>query len=197
MDVTRTPLPGMTPHLAYRTLLRAADVAASAPRAAAAPATAAGGGTHAYAAGGGVDAPEINGPADGPDVVLATGVRIRRKRIGAARVGDAELQQAIRGVQALPVAHQMLIARLGLPIELIPVVQLERLAGTTDPVVGATLILGPDGGAKPTKIRIAAYQAHLKSSVTEATQHEIGHAIAVVSNQDMSEDTAIRYARSY
>lgn len=196
MDVTRTPLPGMTPHLAHRTLLRAADVAASAPRAAAAGASVAGGGAHMHA-GGGVDAPEINGPADGPDVVLATGVRIRRKRIGSSRVGDAELQQAIRGVQALPVAHQMLIARLGLPIELVPVVQLERIAGTTDPVVGATLIVGPDGSAKPAKIRIAAYQAHLKSSVTEATQHEIGHAIAVVANQDMSEDTAIRYARSY
>ena len=192
MDVTRTPLPGMTPHLAYRTLLRAADVAASTSSAAAAGVTASGGGTV-----GGGSAPEINGPADGPDIVLTSGVRIRKKQIGSARVGDAELQQAIRGVQALPVADQMLLARLGLPIELIPVVQLERMPGMTDPVVGATLILGPDGSAKPAKIRIAAYQAHLKSSVTEAVQHEIGHTLAVVANQDTSEATAIRYARQY
>ena len=192
MDVTRTPLPGMTPHLAYRTLLRAADVAASETRAAAAGATARGGGTV-----GGGDPPEIDGVVDGPDVVLSTGVHIRRKRIGSARVGDAELQQAIRGVQALPVSHQMLIARLGLPIELIPVVQLERVLGTTDPVVGATRITGPDGSLRPGKIRIAAYQSHVNSSVTECTQHEIGHAIAVTANQDTSEATAIRYARSY
>ncbi|MCW2920788.1 MAG: hypothetical protein JWL76_662 [Thermoleophilia bacterium] len=196
MDVTRTPLPGMTPLLAYRTLLRAADVAASAPRAAAAGATA----PAATASGGGtvgMDPPEIDGVVDGADVVLATGVHIRRKRIGSARVGDAELQQAIRGVQALPVSHQILIARLGLPIELIPVVQLERVIGTTDPVVGATRITGPDGGLRPGKIRIAAYQSHVNSSVTECTQHEIGHAIAVTASQDTSEETAIRYARTY
>ncbi len=180
MDVLRTSPPGMMPNLAHRTLLRAAE-----------PAVAGGGGS------GSASLPEINGPADGPDIVLATGVRIRRKRIGSARVGDAELQQAIRGVQALPVAHQMLIARLGLPIELVPVVQLERMPGLTDPVVGATLILGPNGNAKPAKIRIAAYQAHVRTSVTEAVQHEIGHAIAVVANQDTSEQTAIRYAQTY
>ena len=188
MDVTRTPLHGMTPYLAQRTLLRAADAAESAPRAAAS-----GGG--AYAAGG--ETPEIDGVADGADVVLATGVRVRRKRIGNARVGQAELQQAVRGVQALPVAHQMLIARLGIPIELVPVVQLERVVGTTDPVVGATRIVGPDGSARPEKIRIAAYQGHIRSSITECTQHEIGHAIAVVASQDTSEATAIRYARTY
>jgi hypothetical protein len=178
MDVTRTPLAGMMPHLAHRAPLHA---------------TVHGGGAHRAAAA----MPEIDGLADGPDVVLPTGVRIRRKRIGRSRVADAQLQQAIRGVQALPVAHQMLIARLGIPIELVPVVQLERLAGTTEPVVGATLIVGPDGNARPTKIRIAAYQAHVRSSVTECTQHEIGHAIAVVASQDTSEATAERYARTY
>jgi hypothetical protein len=189
MDVTRSTISGMTPYLAHRTLLRAADVAASDGRAAAS-----GGGTYMASSAAPV---EINGPADGPDVVLASGVRIRKKRIGSARVGDAELQQAIRGVQALPVAHQMLIARLGLPIELVPVVQLERLPGTSEPVVGATLITGPDGAAKPGRIRIAAYQAQVRSSVTECTQHELGHVIAVVANQDTSEETAEKYARQY
>ncbi len=192
MDVTRSHIPGMTPFLAYRTLLRAADVAASDSRAAAAGATVSGSGTT-----GGGDPPEIDGVADGPDVVLATGVHIRRKRIGSARVGDAEMQQAIRGVQALPVSHQMLIARLGLPIELVPVVQLERVTGTTDPVVGATRIVGTDGNLRPGKIRIAAYQSHVNSSVTECTQHEIGHVIAVTARQDTSEEAAIKYARQY
>jgi len=203
MDVTRTPLHGMTPYLSHRESLRAPTESARFGRAAAAIAngppraapvdTVDGGGT----TGGGTSAPEIAGTPDGGDVVLASGVRIRRMRIGSARVGDAELQQAIRGVQLLPAAHQMLIARLGIPIELIPVVQLERLPGLTDPVVGATRVVGPDGGAKPERIRIAAYQAQLKSSVTEATQHEIGHAIAVTARQDMSEATAEQYARSY
>lgn len=196
MDVTRTALPGMTPHLAYRMLLRAADDAALTRRAAVA-----GGGTNLSATTRALaqpmNAPEINGPADGPDILLPTGVRIRRKRIGSARVGDAELQQAIRGVQLLPVAHQNLIARLGLPIELVPVVQLERMVGKTDPIVGATAIEGPDGSARPTRIRIAAYQAQVRTSVTEATQHEIGHAIAVQLRQDTSEATAMRYAQMY
>lgn len=189
MDVARPPIPGMMPHLSQREPLRAD---ARAYGRAAAGGTVDGGGS----AGGG-EAAEVNGPADGPDVVLPSGVRIRRKRIGAARVGDAELQQAIRAVQLLPVAHQLLIARLGLPIELVPVAQLERLPGTTEAVVGATLVLGPDGAARPAKIRIAAYQAQVRSSVTEAVQHEIGHAIAVVARQDTSEETATQYARSY
>jgi hypothetical protein len=118
-------------------------------------------------------------------------------RIGTARVGALQLQQAIRGIQLLPFADQQLLARLGIPVELVPVIQLERLAHATAPVVGATRVTGPDGSARPERLRVAAYQARLGTSVLEATQHEIGHVVAVTTRQDTSEDAAIRYAATY
>jgi hypothetical protein len=140
---------------------------------------------------------ELAGTPDGPDLVLPSGVRIRRQRIGANRVSDQQLQDAIRGVQLLPAAHQRLLVQLRIPVELVPVVQLEKLPGTTGPVVGATRVVGPDGQAHPERIRIASYQAQVGTSVQEAVQHEIGHAIAVTAKQDTSEDTAIAYAARY
>lgn len=193
MDVSSShPIPGMTPYLAHREPLRARpDVAGRA-----APGqTVDGGGTGTSLAS---SAPgEVAGQVDGPDLMLPSGVRIRRRRIGSVRVGQAELQQAIRGVSLLPIADQQMIARLGIPVELVPVVQLERLPGTTAPVVGATRVTGPDGSARPERIRIAAFQAQVGTQVQEAVQHEIGHALLVVSRQDLSEDSAIAYAAKY
>jgi hypothetical protein len=197
MDVTRSPIPGMMPHLAHHPALAKRVVLEAAP-----PVdrqVAGGGGPAPPTVSGGGDSltPPIQGSIDGPDVLLPSGVRIRRKRIGAFRVGRFELQQAIAAVQLLPLQHQQLIARLGIPIELVPVAQLEQMSHTTQPVVGATLIDGPDGHGRPTQIRIAAFQSRLNTNLGEAVQHEIGHAIAVVANQDTSEQTAIQYAQSY
>jgi hypothetical protein len=187
MDVSSSPIPGTMPYLAHREPLRARPQVAG--RAAPGESVGGGGSTGML--------PEVAGQLDGPDLMLASGVRIRRRRIGTVRVGNEQVQQAIRGVSLLPMAHQQLIARLGIPIELVPVVQLEHVPGTTAPVVGATRIVGPDGAVRPERIRIAAFQAQVRSSVEEAVQHEIGHAIAVVANQDTSEDTAIAYAARY
>ncbi|MCB0879397.1 MAG: hypothetical protein KDC46_10535 [Thermoleophilia bacterium] len=187
-----TLLPGMKPYLAHRDALRGRpdlDGRAAPGRAAAVPA--------AEVSGGGGGPPEIGGQPDGPDLVLPSGVHVRRLRIGSLRVGNLQLQQALRGIQLLPVAHQRLIASLGIPIELVPVTQLERVTGTTDPVVGATRVVGPDGNAHPERIRVAAFQSQVNSSLTEAVQHEIGHAVSVVTSQDTSEDAAIAYAARY
>jgi hypothetical protein len=193
MDVTSSPpIPGMTPHLADREPLRAAlpRPGAGSAAAVALPVVAGGGAVSATPG-------EVAGDVDGPDLVLPTGVRIRRRSIGSVRIGLTELQQAIRGVSLLPIAHQQTIARMGIPIELVPVVQLERVPGTTDPVVGATRVTGRVGALVPERIRIAAYQSQVGTSVQEAVQHEIGHALAVAAYQDRSEDTAIAYAKRY
>lgn len=191
MDVTRTPLPGWTPLRPGRQLLPAL--------------TAGGGGAVAS----GVAQPRessavavpatLDGEADGPDVVLASGVRIRRLRIGAFRVPDARVWEAIRAVQLLPVQDQVALARTGIAVELLPLRNLEQVAGTIDPVIGATTIDGPLGKGVPTRLRIAADSAALnrRASVTEAVQHEIGHVLAVMTRQDRSEATAIAYAKQY
>lgn len=186
MDVTHAPLHGRTPYLKHRPVLPGRVVLG-----AAAPVD------RSVAGGGGGALPELGGVPDGPDVVLPSGLRIRRLRLGRLRVGMEQLRQAIMGAQLLPVAHQQLVARLGIPIELVPVAQLERLPQTTLPVVGATRIVGDPGRVRPERLRIAAYADQVRGSVAEATQHEIGHVVAVVAAQDTSEATAERYANSY
>lgn len=145
---------------------------------------------------------EVDGLAEGADLVLPSGVRIRRKRVGGQSVSQAELTQAIRGVQMLPLQHQLVIARAGIPIELLPIQQLEQVAGTTDPVLGATAVVQDGSGAWiPTRIRVAVRSplanANGANTIGEVTQHEIGHAIAVLGSQDRSEQAAERYAQRY
>lgn len=145
---------------------------------------------------------EVVGTPDGPDVVLPTGVRIRRMRIGTHRVTAAALQQAIRGITLLPVSHQRVLAQLGLPIELIPADQLEHLPGATMPVIGGTGVgESLTGRLLVTHIRVVTESPYAAlggvNSIRETTQHEIGHALAVVGRQDRSEAAAIRYAATY
>ncbi|MCW2920787.1 MAG: hypothetical protein JWL76_661 [Thermoleophilia bacterium] len=141
--------------------------------------------------------PELAGVPDGPEMVLPSGVRLQRQWIGSNHVSDEHLRQAVRGVLKLPMSHQRLFATLGFPIELVPVAFLEQVAGTTNPVVGATRVLGPDGSARPDRMRIATYQELVGTQVEEAIQHEIGHALNVVTRQDLSEDAANAYAARY
>lgn len=137
---------------------------------------------------------EIAGVADGPELVLPSGVRIQRQRMGGARVSDSAFREAVRGVMRLPQSHQKLLAAMNIPVELIPTTQLEQVPGTTMPVVGATRVVGPDGSARAERLRIAAGQAVHGTSVEECVQHEIGHVIGVTATQDLGEGFADRYA---
>lgn len=137
---------------------------------------------------------EVAGVADGPELVLESGVRIQRQRIGAARVSDAAFRDAVRGVMRLPQSHQRLLAAMRIPVELVPTAQLEQVPGTTMPVVGATRVSGPDGSARVERLRIATQQAVHGSSVEECVQHEVGHVIGVTAKQDLGEHFAERYA---
>lgn len=140
---------------------------------------------------------EVAGVADGPELVLSTGVRIQRQRIGAARVSDAAFREAVRGVMRLPQSHQRLLAAMRIPVELVPTTQLEQVPGTTMPVVGATRVTGPDGNARPERLRIATGQAVHGTSVEECVQHEIGHVVGVTARQDLGEEFAHRYAERH
>lgn len=179
MDVTRPPLPTQRSTLSAHAAFVAHAVQ---PRAAAVASPA-----------------EVNGVTDGPDLVLPSGVRFRRKRVGSSVVTQQQLTQAIRGVQLLPFEHQVLIARMGIPIQLVPVTNLEQVPGTRDPVVGATAVIGPEGRGAATAIRIATRMGELPNptAIREVVQHEIGHVIAVTASQDRSEATAEAYARRY
>ncbi|MCW2928028.1 MAG: hypothetical protein JWM86_1996, partial [Thermoleophilia bacterium] len=145
---------------------------------------------------------ELGGMPDGPDVVLPSGVHVRRTSVGGRRVSEAALLQAVRGIQQLPVQHQLLIARAGIAVELVPVAQLEQVEGTSQPVLGATAVNQDSSGRWiPSRIRIAVDSPISArggvNAIGEVTQHEIGHAIAVMGTEDRSEAAAIRYAASY
>lgn len=194
MDVTPTPLSGTMPLIDRQRLTGASSLVPVRP------ATGGGaGGSGAEATAAGPD--EVRGSPDGPDIVLASGIHLRRRRIGAAQVTAAELLQAVRGVQLLPLAHQRAIAMLGVPVELLPVQHLEQVAGTTEPVVGATAVSGPIGAGVPTLVRIAARSPWAAQggaqAIGEVVQHELGHVISVLTRQDRSEEAAIRYAQTY
>ena len=140
---------------------------------------------------------EISGTPDGPEMVLPSGVRLQRQRFGGNSVSQEQLRDAVRGVLKLPMSHQRLLATLGFPIELVPVAQLEDVPGSTAPVVAATRIIGPDGAARPDRLRIATFQELLGTEVEEAVQHEIGHVLNVLTRQDLSEAAAEAYAARY
>lgn len=140
---------------------------------------------------------EVAGVPEGPEMVLPSGVRIQLQRLDSRSVGADHLRDAIRGVLKLPMSHQRLFATLDIPIELVPVINLEDLPGSVNPVVAATRVVGPDGAARPDRMRIAAYQSILGTEVEEAVQHEIGHALNVLTRQDLSEDAAEAYAARY
>ncbi len=147
--------------------------------------------------------PMVQGTPDGADIVLPSGVRIRRTRIGAQRVGEQQLLQAIRGVQLLPPQHQAALARTGIPIELVPAQSLEVAAGMSGPVLGLTTIENREGTWQPTRLRVAVDSPRSGPSnagvngVEEVVQHEIGHVIAVLGSQDRTEQTAMLYAATY
>lgn len=136
----------------------------------------------------------IRGARDGPDITLSNGIKVRRMTVGNARVTERELHEAIRGILVLPVADQRLIARAGIPVELVPTSALEG------GILGATTILQSSaGGWSPSLVRVAvrsplSNQGNGRERIGEIVQHELGHVRAVLLGQDRSEQAAERYA---
>ena len=138
--------------------------------------------------------PEVHGVADQRDVLLPSGVVLRRKRIGYHQVTDAQMQAAAAGIMRLPLEHQRYIAQLGVPIELVPVAALEN------GILGATTINERDSGLwQPTHIRIAARAGKSggREELGEIVQHEIGHVVAMGTSQNRTEEAAESYAARY
>jgi hypothetical protein len=122
------------------------------------------------------------------------GVLIVPRTVDGVSVSRAELQAAVAALRQLPAADIELIAKAGIQIHLVPTQGLE------DNLLGATTIVQDHTGGRwrPTVIRIAA-RANLpgSESLPEIVQHEFGHAVSVIRNQDRSEDAAIAYAKRY
>ena len=115
----------------------------------------------------------------------------------AARPGDAvkasELTTARAAIAKLPAADRALLAKRGLHVELVGTASLE------DGMWGATAV---ERDAKerwvPRSIRVASHIHGVgANSLAEVVQHEIGHAISVLRDQDRSEDAAAEYARRH
>lgn len=104
-----------------------------------------------------------------------------------------ELRAARAAVAALPAADRALLARRGIRVELVPTASLE------DGMLGATSIVRDrDGRWAPTEIRVASrISGRGPESLAEVVQHEIGHAIAVLRDQERGEDAAHAYARRH
>lgn len=116
-------------------------------------------------------------------------------RMGSARVTQRQLAVARSAVAELPAADRALLARRGLRVTLEPRAALEG------GLLGATKVQRGEGGNgpwAPRSIRVAARVSGVGAeSLREVVQHEIGHALAVLREQDRSEDAARRYARRY
>lgn len=123
----------------------------------------------------------------------AVGHVVTQQRATGERVAARELREAKQAVAKLPKADRALLARHGLRVTLVPTKSLE------DGMLGATSIeRARDGRWMPTEIRVAS-RIHGKGaeSLAEVVQHEIGHALSVLRDQDRSEDAAHAYARRH
>lgn len=112
---------------------------------------------------------------------------------GRRRVTAKQLQVARAAIAALPKVDRALLARHGLRVELVPTKSLE------DGMLGATSIERAAGGRwTPTSIRVASrIDGRGAESLAEVVQHEVGHALGVLRDQDRSEDAAHAYARRW
>lgn len=122
-----------------------------------------------------------------PRSLVATGTS------GRGRVSDAQQRRVRAAIAKLPAADRALLARHGLRVELVPVRALE------DGMLGATNIeRDAEGRWTPTSIRVASrITGSGAESLAEVVQHEVGHALAVLRDQDRSEDAAHAYARKW
>lgn len=106
---------------------------------------------------------------------------------------SSQLRDAQRAVAQLPAADRALLAKHGLRVQLVAARSLE------DGMLGATSIVRTaDGSWTPTSIRVASrITGRGAESLAEVVQHEVGHALAVLREQDRSEDAAHAYARRW
>lgn len=123
----------------------------------------------------------------------ARGVLVVPDRVRGAVISQAEMAAAVAALRRLPAADLALIASRGIAVHLVPT------SGLEDGLLGATTILqAKDGSWYPTEIRIAAHAGLSgEESLGEIVQHEFGHAVAVLRQQDRSEEAAIAYARQH
>jgi len=146
---------------------------------------------------------KLLGTPDG-EILLPTGVQLRKRRFGNLRVTAGEVAQAVRGVQLLPIADQRALARTGIVIEMLPLTQLEMPSGVdpTKPVIGATAVdTRLDGSLHPSMLRIVTRAPTSSTDPHDAieniVQHEIGHVFAVWAHQDTREAPAEAYDARY
>lgn len=120
---------------------------------------------------------------------------VAAKRIisSSSDVSRMQVGVAARTLRALPKADRQLLAHHGIRIELV------GSSSLGDGMLGATSIVRESSGRwVPTRIRIAAkVEGRGPESLSEVIQHEIGHAVSVLREQDRSEDAARRFARAH
>ncbi len=140
---------------------------------------------------------ELHGVQDGAPIKLPSGISLELRRVGDLRVTRGDLVDVIRGVQSLPYADQALIARLGVPIRILPTSSLE--VTNEGARLGATTIeTGKGGPTVPTLVRVAARSGRGGAeSTSEIVQHELGHVVSVARFNDKTEVAAERYAQQY
>jgi hypothetical protein len=112
---------------------------------------------------------------------------------GGRWVRARDLATAKAAIAKLPAADRALLAKYGLHVELVAAASLEQ------GMLGATSVVRDSSDRwVPIQIRVAA-RTHGKGpdSLFEVVQHEIGHAISVLRDQDRSEDAAEDYARRW
>jgi hypothetical protein len=112
---------------------------------------------------------------------------------GGRKVRAKDLATAKAAIAKLPAADRALLAKYGLHVELVGASSLEQ------GMLGATSVVRDSSDRwVPIQIRVASkLHGRGADSLFEVVQHEIGHAISVLREQDRSEDAAEAYARRW
>ena len=135
----------------------------------------------------------VRGEADGPAYRLPSGLLIQRRRVGTHRISEAELGVIAQSLQRLPAAHQQLLARMGITVELLPLAALEGgIVGSTE------LRQQGDGSWRPWLVRIAMHSGRGGNlHPAEVAQHEVGHVVGMVQHGNDTEEYANQYAQRH
>lgn len=124
----------------------------------------------------------------------AAGVLVVPETVDGRRVTQREMNQAVAALRLLPGVDLALVASKGIQIHLYP------SSGLEGGLLGATTIVQDNGSGpwKPTMIRVAVRSGLTgNEAIGEIVQHEFGHAVSVLREQDRTEDAAIAYAKRW